>query len=143
MLKKTCILLHFNIHLSDINDVSFIDFVHDKCSHELCSKVYDGLYIKDIISIDFFEKKKINIDGTIHVKIKCFCNTIDPILQSVYPITINDVNKMGYSYKFEHLCIFIPLHLCDKITLHLGDTVDCKIIGKRIEENIVCIAQPV
>ena len=49
---------------------------------------------------------------------------------------------MGFSYKTEKLCIFIPIHLSNNQIFDIDDEIEVIIIGKRIEENIVCIAKP-
>ena len=141
MEKNKSISLNFNLNLSEIQD-DFQTFISDKCYSHLVNNVYEGYLIKKILKHSIYKDKKININGTISVKIVCICKIIDPIIDSIIKIKINDVNKMGYSYKEEKLCIFMPIHLCQDI-YNIGDTIEIKIIGKRIEENIVCIGQPI
>ena len=135
------ITLHFNVNLSEIQH-DFSDFIFNKCNSLLKSNVYEGYIIKELLNTQIPKDKKINLNGTISVKVLCKCSIIDPILDSAVDVEINDINKMGYSYKRNKLCIFIPIHLCNEIyTLH--QSIKIKIIGKRVEEEIVCIGQPV
>ena len=138
-IKNIC--LNFNLNLSEFQD-DFETYMHDKCILQLVNNIYNGYLIIDILKYQIYNNKKININGSISVKVNCVCNIIDPIVNTIVNVKINDVNKMGYSYKREKLCIFIPIHL-STTSYKLDDTVQIKIIGKRIEENIVCIGQPI
>lgn len=135
------ITLTFNVHLSDIES-DFNSYIRNKCESYLTKNIYDGYFIKQILKTNILKDKKININGSISVKTKCYCEIINPVVDSIISIKINDVNKMGYSYKLDKICIFIPNHLCIQ-TYKLNELIKIKIIGKRIEESIVCIGQPV
>ena len=139
---KKQIIMNYNTILSDVNR-DFLEHTTNQCKKELYHNIYDGNYIEDIIKIEPFKNKQINIDGSVNIKLKCTCIIINPNVNSEYHITINDVNKMGYSYKSNKLCIFIPTHLCDNKTFQVGDIINIIIIGKRIEEDIICIGKPV
>jgi len=141
MEKVKTIYLSFNLNLSDIQE-NFEKYIEDKCIYHLVNNIYESFLIQNIIKYNILNDKKININGLISVKVNCTCNIIDPILNSVINVQINDVNKMGYSYKINKLCIFIPIHLCKEIYT-INDNFKIKIIGKRTEENIVCIGQPI
>ena len=135
------ITLHFNLNLSEIQN-DFDNFISDKCKCMLINNIYEGYFIKNIIKQKISKDKKINLNGSISVKVFCNCEIIDPIIDSVINITINDINKMGYSYKMNKICIFVPNHLCNE-TYILNQNIQIKIIGKRIEEEIICIGQPI
>ena len=141
MERNQNINLNFNLDLSEIKD-DFYNYINDKCFFELINNIYEGYFIKDILQMQIAKDKKINLNGSISVKVFCECLIIDPIIDSIVDVKINDVNKMGYSYKHNKLCIFIPIHLCSE-TYNVEQIIKIKIIGKRIEEDIVCIGQPI
>ncbi len=135
------IVLNFNVNLAEIED-NLSKYISDKCTDYLIDKVYEGYLINDILTYHILKDKKINLNGSVSLKVVCKCKITDPILDSIIDVEINDINKMGYSYKQNCLCIFIPIHMCNKIYT-LNQTIKVKIIGKRIEEDIVCIGEPV
>ena len=135
------ITLHFNLNLSEIQN-DFDKYISDKCKCMLIDNIYEGYFIKSIIEQKISKDKKINLNGSISVKVYCDCEIIDPKVNSIINIEINDINKMGYSYKINKICIFIPLHLCNESYV-LNQKIDIKIIGKRVEEDIICIGQPI
>ena len=135
------ITLNFNLNLSEIED-DFSKYISDKCITSLINNIYEGYLIKELLDSKITKDKKINLNGSIFVKVICKCLIIDPIIDSTIKIEINNINKMGYSFKTNKLCIFIPIHLCNDIYI-LNQSITVKIIGKRIEEDIVCIGQPV
>ena len=139
MEKHRTIYLKFKTYLCDIQD-DFNKYIVDKSNEQLIDQIYNGFYITKINNIFPIKYKKINIDGSINIKVKCLCNVIDPIVNNTYDIYINDINKMGFSYKYKKICIFLPIHLCDK-QISINDKLKVEIIGKRIEESILCIAK--
>ena len=141
MERITNISLNFNLNLSEIQD-NFSNFISEKCKSHLLNSIYEGYLIKQILKTHILKDKKINLNGSISIKVLCKCSIIDPIIDSIIDIRINDINKMGYSYKLDKICIFIPIHLCHEIYT-LNQSIKIKIIGKRIEEDIVCIGQPI
>ena len=141
MKKFKSIDLKFNLNLSEIQN-DFDMYIHNKCIKNLVNNIYEGFLITKILKYNISNDKKINMNGTIYIKVSCNCEIIDPSVNSIHNVKINDINKMGYSYKIDKLCIFIPIHLCNEIYT-INDYVKIKIIGKRIEENIICIGQPI
>jgi len=133
--------LNFNLNLSEIKH-DFSEYISNKCNSLLVNNVYEGVFIKSILQSQISKDKKINLNGSISIKVFCKCLIIDPIIDSIIDIEINNINKMGFSYKHNKLCIFIPIHLCNE-NYSLNQYIKIKIIGKRIEEDIVCIGQPV
>mgnify|MGYP007047406975 CR=1 FL=1 len=135
------IVIKFNINLSELPD-NYATFISDKCQLHLVDNIHDGFFITKILEHSILTDKKINLNGSIAVTVICKCLIIDPIIDSVVNIKINDINKMGYSHKQKHLCIFLPIHLCNQMYT-LDQNVKIKLIGKRVEEDIVCIGQPI
>jgi DNA-directed RNA polymerase subunit E'/Rpb7 len=131
--------VNFSIHLSELNTNSSA-YIDSKCKTLLLNNIYNGFLVVDVIQCTPLKDKKINLNGTVNMNIKCKCNIVNPEIGETYEITINDVNKMGVSYKSNKICIFIPQHICTSdISLH--DKVSVKIIGKRVEDSIICIAE--
>ena len=139
MHEKLWISVFFSIKPNEL-DVN-IDFLQ-KCKTKLENNIQDEYYIKNVLEIKDNDKYKINIDGSIHVNIMCYCQVINPVIDSIVQIKITDVNKMGYSYKVDKLCIFLPNNNCNS-EYSINEIISVKIIGKRIEKNILCIGHPV
>ena len=137
------IVLTFDINPSNLNEMAgnFNTYISKKCQASLVKKIHDGVFVKEIMKCTIDNDKRIKANGDIAVKVVCKCEILNPILDSIISIKVNDINKMGYSYKLDKLCIFVPQHLCSK-TYHSNDMVTVKIIGKRVEETIICIGQP-
>ena len=142
MLTIQDISISLSIPPHNINEY-FNDHVQELCTQKLVKHIYNNVYIVSIINSYTSKDKFINHDGSIKLHCVCKCNIIDIVLHSEMDIVINDINKMGASYKIHKLCIFIPRHLACSRKFFINDTVRIKIIGKRVEEDIVCIAQPI
>jgi hypothetical protein len=134
--------LHFNINISELSDNNFKNYINSLCKVKLIENIHEDTYIENILHTVINPDKKINIDGSIRVNVVCQCKIIDLQIHSKYDITINEINKMGYSFKTNKLCIFLPIHLCGDSTYQISDTISVQIIGKRIEDSIICIAKP-
>lgn len=137
MKEKLWLSVIFSIKPSELH-INFLE----KCKEKLQNNIQNEYYIKDVIEIKDNKKYKINTDGSIHANIMCYCHVINPVIDSIVEIKITDVNKMGFSHKFDKICIFIPNNTNNN-SYNINDTVKVKIIGKRIENNILCIGQPV
>ena len=138
MIEKLWLSVFFSIKPNELDvDLNFLE----KCKHKLENNIQNEFYIKEVIKVQDNKKYRINIDGSIHVNIRCFCVVINPVMNSIVEITITDVNKMGFSYKCDKVCIFIPNN--NKSIYSINDIIKVKIIGKRIENNILCIGQPI
>ena len=122
------------------NDIEY--HIKQKCNDELLNKIYKGKIVTKINHVKVNKNYKINYNGIIETVSYVNCIIIDPENDSELEIKINDVNKMGFSYKSNKLCIFIPIHFCTK-TIRIGDSIKVKIVGKRIEEDMVCIGKPI
>ena len=135
------VILNYNCFVD--NDANFFENKMKESAKQLQNQIYDGYYITDVINVKPFHDKKINNDGSVNIRLSCTCKIIDPVVNSIYTIEINNVSKMGYSFKTDKLCIFLPLHLCNNSVFKEGDNVQVEIIGKRIEEDIICIGKPI
>ena len=130
----------FIIKPSEFND-NILNLVYNKCADLLLNNIVDGIYIHKIIDCDYIKSNKVNNDGTVKLNVRCNCEVVNPVVGDQYEIEITDINKMGYSYKLNKLCIFIPLHICKQV-FTMNEIVKIKIIGKRIEDSIICIGEP-
>ena len=118
------------------------DNITQQCYGKLENTIYNDFYIDKIIELNLSTKNKINIDGSVVVRINCTCNIINPEVSSSFFIKIHSISKMGYTHKHNKVCIFIPIHLCSD-SYEIGDEIFVEIIGKRIEDTITCIGKPV
>lgn len=141
MEENKTIVYQFNLQPNDLQNKNIIQFIENECYKKLNNNIYDDYFIKDIKNITICNDHKINSNTSISVKCYCISEIINPIIGSVVNIKINDSNKMGFSYKYKKICIFIPNHFANNIKVN--DTINVTILGKRIEENIICIAKQV
>jgi len=140
MERESNICVNLNVFPHQFNDNLNI-YINDYCESQLIDSIYEGYLIETINDINFEKQSKINNDGSISIKCNCICKILNPIINDQLKIEINNINKMGYSYKIKNLCIFIPNHFVDSI-INENDKVEVIIIGKRIEKDIICIAKP-
>jgi DNA-directed RNA polymerase subunit E'/Rpb7 len=106
-------------------------------------KIFNSSYIVDILSFKHSNTGAINNDASVSYNVIVCCNTICPQVDQQYSIKITHINKMGILHKFEHVTIFIPLHHLINQSHAIDDTINVKILGKRIEENLVCVAKEI
>jgi len=141
MEQQTYITVKLNISPQMFNN-NLTNYINDYCKKELKNTIRDEFLIQSIENIKFEKQTKINIDGSISIICICFCTVSNPEVKQILNIEINNINKMGYSYKINKLCIFIPNHFVNT-NLNEKDIINVEIIGKRVEKDIVCIAKPV
>ena len=102
--------------------------------------IYEGKVITHVDKVTLKDNVKVMPNGTLKFNIEVKCTVINPSIGDVIKVVVTGVNKMGALYKHIQLTIFIPKHLCINEEIPaVGDTVDLKIVGKRVEDKIVCI----
>jgi DNA-directed RNA polymerase subunit E'/Rpb7 len=112
--------------------------------HErLHEKIMNGSYIIDILSFKHKKSGVINNDGSVSFNTLVTCQTCSPEIGKIYKLKITHINKMGIMHKFEKVTIFIPAHNMITCDPEIGNWVDVHILGKRIEENMVCVGKEV
>ena len=137
LVTSKTIYYKLSLDASEIDD-NFEPKVKQFCKDNLNKKIYNDFYIDSINNININNNIKINNDKLI-IRCYCECQIIDLIVKSTFKMKINDVNKMGAYYKYEKICIFIPQHFI-KTNININDIVNIKLLGKRVEDNIICIA---
>lgn len=120
-----------------LNNVNLLDFVKDVIE---CT-IKQGKYIKEVCKVSTKSIGKITMNGHVVYNVKCECVTLEPKLNETYDICIHNMNKMGAIHKNNLVTIFIPRSYWNNIDIELNMTVSVKIIGKRIEDKIMCIGQ--
>lgn len=117
---------------------NIIDIVKD----EYVGNITSGVYILSIKTVGCLEMGKVLNDGSVNYAITFNANVINPIEGETYNLEITNANKMGCVHKQHRLTIFIPKHYCINEEIP-KETSICKvcIMGKRIEDNIVCIGK--
>lgn len=82
-----------------------------------------------------------SVEYTVDVDVELF----DVNVGDIVDVTINNVNGMGIFGIHKHATVFVPLHEVYNVDdteniLHaVGDTVNIKVVGKRITDTILCI----
>ena len=82
-----------------------------------------------------------SVEYSVDVDVELF----DINVGDVVDVTINNVNGMGIFGSHKHATVFVPLHEVQNVDdteniLHVvGDTVNIKIVGKRVTDTILCI----
>ena len=117
---------------------NIIDIVKDKYVGNITS----GVYILSIKTVGCLEMGKVLNDGSVNYSITFNANVINPNEGDTYDLEITNSNKMGCVHKQDKLTIFIPKHYCIDEEIPKEASV-CKvfIMGKRIEDSIVCIGK--
>ena len=138
---ERCDIIKINYNLQPCNFAEEKDKILEKCKTKLLQSIHDGVYVSKISTIEIVSHNKINNDGSINICCRCNCNIIDPQIHETYSICINTINKIGYYYQNDKVCIFIPAD--NKLNISIKDIIKIKIIGKRIEDTILCIAEVV
>lgn len=105
-------------------------------------QIYKGYHIIDVEEIiDESRGKVLNSGYILHdilAKFKIYTIGIGDIIKTM----ISNVNKMGAFSIIEKISVFIPNHF-QKNQMNEGDIVNLEIVGKRVQEHIVCIAKEV
>jgi len=102
--------------------------------------VINGLYVNQVLNVRILANPKVLLNGNVKYDVECKCEVIDPVVGSTLPFTVTSVNKVGYFSKDKKISYFMPLHYSKK-TLNINDQIDVVVVGKRIEDNIVCIVK--
>lgn len=119
------------------------DTLESILSSKMIKKVFQGAYIIDIISFKYKNSGIINNDGSVSFSTIVTCKTCYPVVGENYKLPITHINKMGVMHKFENVSIFIANHHLLNQDHKVGEIIDITIIGKRIEENMVCVAKEI
>lgn len=105
-------------------------------------QIYKGYHILDVEEIVNEGKGKILNSGhtlyNILAKLKIYIIGIGDVIKTM----VSHVNKMGAFCVIQKISVFIPNHFQNK-QMQEGDIVDLEIVGKRVQEHIVCIAKEV
>ena len=119
--------------------------VHKPLLESLAEKYNSSLFKKYYVVevLDIIEKKggKILHDGSILFIIFASCKVLDPDIGSTYNLRITSTNKMGALHKHELITVFVPTQYYNDNTPEVDSCFDITIIGKRIEDSIVCVGK--
>lgn len=136
MEKYLNIEIQLNLKPSEVYS-PLLGCLKDKYNGQLFKK----FYIVDVMKINETNGGRILNDGSILCKITAYCIVLDPEIGNTYNLKITNINKMGALYKHELVTIFIPTQYYNNHTLEVDSTFDITIIGKRIEDSIVCVGK--
>jgi hypothetical protein len=136
MEKNTVLCIKINCVPSDLKSPC-INLLRDKYNNT----IFKDLYIKNVEDVIHKTGGKILNNGQIQFKIESLCSVINPCINTVYTLKITHINKMGALSKNELVTVFIPLQYYNNITPAIDSVYDIKIIGKRIEDSIVCVGK--
>jgi ribosomal protein S1 len=76
----------------------------------------------------------------VNYKVTIEAEVIDINIGSIIDVVITNSNKMGFFCKFEKFNVFIPQHYTNS-ELWIGQSVNVEVLGKRVEEQIICIGK--
>ena len=119
--------------------------IHNPYLNTLQEKYNDSLfkkyYIQEIQSVQGSNGGRILNDGKILANVTAVCKVLDPDIDSVYSLKITNMNKMGALHKNNLVTVFIPQQYYNNETPEVDSIFNIKIIGKRIEDSIVCVGK--
>ena len=99
------------------------------------------IYIKHVDSIVEKQGGRILHNGQIQYNFTTECYVINPCINKVYNLQITSINKMGALHKHELVTVFIPIQYYNDVVPEVGMYFSVEIIGKRIEDSIVCVGK--
>jgi hypothetical protein len=103
--------------------------------------IFKNLYIKEITSVEHKNGGRILNNGCIQYNVDVICNVINPCVDDTYNLRITHMNKMGALHKNELVTVFIPIQYFNNESPEVDSSFNIKIIGKRIEDSIVCVGK--
>jgi len=80
-----------------------------------------------------------NSTGKVSYNINALCTIRNPNIDNIYTVLITNINTMGAMCKYDKLNIFIPRQYFGNHEPEIDVSFQVKILGKRIEDTIVCI----
>jgi len=133
---EKCINIDISIKLKP-NEIhmSIIDLLNERYAN----KIFKKYFIKKVNSVSTRSGGKLLNDGSILYKISADRVVLDPEIGEKYQVLITSTNKMGALHKNELVTIFVPLQYYNGYSPEVDSTFNIKIIGKRIEDSIVCV----
>ena len=122
--------------------------LHQVLESKICDKyknnIFNGSFILKILSFKYTQLGFINNDSSISFNVVATCEVLFPEEGKHYEIQFNNINKMGAICKFSKVTIFVPkIYFKDEILPNLHDKLVVEVLGKRVEENLVCVAKPI
>lgn len=109
--------------------------------NKLNDTLFKKYYIQEVQSIAKVNGGRILNDGKILVIIIATCRVLDPDIDGVYKLQITNMNKMGALHKNNLVTVFIPQQYYNNENPEVDSVFNVKIIGKRIEDSIVCVGK--
>ena len=129
--------INFKIEINpgDLRNCNVSEFIKQKYINNIYLD-YIILNVEEILSIS---GGKILNSGNVSYSILASCTIRNPQLDSTYSIHITQLNTMGAMCRFDKLNIFIPRQYFGDHDVLENTLWPVKIIGKRVEDTIVCI----
>lgn len=101
--------------------------------------IFQNIFIHHVSNILNVKGGRILHNGHVSYNVLANCFIINSDIGKQYKIPITNVNKMGAMYKNEKFTIFIPVNYFNGISVNINDYYYVSILGKRIEDSIVCV----
>ena len=130
------IKIELALHPSEINNNTL-----DLIKHKFESNLFKTYFIKTVSKIVSISGGKILNNGYVQYNIIVSCIVLNPEISHVYKLEITNINKMGALHKNDLVTVFIPLQYYNNITPVIDTRYNIEIIGKRIEDSIVCVGK--
>ncbi len=134
------------IHMDELdvsNHMSVTEYVNSTIINKYVDDIYNGIYFIEILKTLNSSQGFIDINGNVSIDVEVHGNGINISQGNEIQMEITQKNRMGYSYIFGKICIFIPMipEYCNEKEFCVGDIVNVVILGKRVEDKIVCVAK--
>jgi len=131
-----------NIQPSNLNG-NIRDVLKNTIHEKMEKRILNGAYIISICDFKHKQTGVINNDGSVSFNIIVTCQTFCPKIGNEYDLKITHINKMGIMHKYENVSIFVANHHLINDDHKIDDMMKIQIMGKRIEENMVCVAKEI
>ena len=109
-------------------------------SQKYLNNIYKDFIILKILKINNISGGKISCStGKVSYKIDTLCTIRNPLIDSIYTVLITNLNTMGAMCKYDKINVFIPRQYFGTCEPAVDEKLQAKILGKRVEDTIVCI----
>ena len=132
-----------NIYINDIQNIDNREYINKTIRNKYVDDIYNGIYFIEIVKTSHANQGIIDINGNVSIEVIVHGRGVNICEGSNLKIEITQKNKMGYSYVYNKICIYIPIvpEYCNNKEYFVGDVVNVLILGKRVEDKIVCVAK--
>tara|TARA_B100001996_G_C18550461_1_gene550612 strand:+ start:475 stop:900 length:426 start_codon:yes stop_codon:yes gene_type:complete len=137
MQYKQLIVIRITVSPSQL-DENIKETVFNLIKEKYQQTLFKTFYISEILETSFSSHGKINNDGSVTYLVNTDCIIVNPTIGNSYSLVITHNNKLGFMHKSDLVTIFVPKQYTNR-NLAINEEVTINIVGKRVEERIVCV----